>query len=53
MSNTLDVSKLSAAEKDALILELAAAVSQLEQLVGDLREEFARPKVGRRSSRLG
>ena len=45
MSNTRSLSKLSAAEKNALILELAAAkVSQLEQLVGDLREELARLK---------
>jgi hypothetical protein len=44
VSNTLDPSKLSAAEKDALILELAAKISQLERLVGDLREENARLK---------
>ena len=44
MSTTLGLSKLSAAEKDALILELAAKVSQLERLVGDLREENARLK---------
>jgi hypothetical protein len=44
VTNTLDLSKLSGAEKDALILELAAKVSQLERLVGDLREENARLK---------
>jgi hypothetical protein len=44
VTNTLDLSKLSGAEKDALILELAAKVSQLERLVSDLREENARLK---------
>ena len=43
MSN-IGLSKLSAAEKDALILELAAKISQLERLVGGLREENARLK---------
>lgn len=44
MATTLDLGKLSEAEKDALILELAAKLSQLERLVCDLREENARLK---------
>jgi hypothetical protein len=44
VTNPLDLSKLSGAEKDALILELAVKVSQLERLVSDLREENTRLK---------
>jgi hypothetical protein len=42
--NTSDPNKLSVAEKDALILELAAKISQLERLIDDLRAENARLK---------
>jgi hypothetical protein len=44
VTNTVESNKLSAAEKDALILELAAKVSQLERLIGDLRAENLRLK---------
>jgi hypothetical protein len=44
VSNPPSLGKLSDAEKDALILDLAAKVSQLERLVGDLREEIAHLK---------
>jgi hypothetical protein len=39
-----ELSKLSVAEKDALILELLAKIASLERLVADLRDENARLK---------
>jgi len=44
VTQPIDLSKLSIAEKDALILELMAEVTSLRRLVADLREEVARLK---------
>ena len=44
MTHTLDLNNLSGADKEALILELSAKVSELDRLVSELREEIARLK---------
>lgn len=44
MTQPVELSKLSIAEKDALILDLMAQVATLHRLVADLREEVARLK---------
>lgn len=44
MTQPPDLSKLSSAEKDALIVDLTAQVAALQQMVAALREEVARLK---------
>jgi Transposase IS66 family len=44
VTHTLDLNNLSEGDKDALILELSAKVSELDRLVSELREEIARLK---------